>query len=66
VVEIPLELASAKQRSGPPRDRDADLSLPVWAGVLPLRQVTLEPVPAPDLGPSAAAPDYVRDYRRPG
>jgi len=32
-----VDEASAKVRAGPPIDADADLDLPVWAGVLPLR-----------------------------
>lgn len=34
VVEITIESASAKSRSGPPKDDDEDYALPVWAGVL--------------------------------
>lgn len=37
VVALPLDAASAKVRTGPPGDDEADLHLPVWAGVLPLR-----------------------------
>src|SRR3970282_1608380 len=35
LVEVPLEEASAKIRTGPPVDDEADVDLPVWAGVLP-------------------------------
>ena len=37
VVAITMESASAKVRTGPPHDDEADLALPIWAGVLPLR-----------------------------
>jgi uncharacterized protein len=36
ILALPLHEASAKIRTGPPKDFDEDLSLPVWAGVIPL------------------------------
>lgn len=36
VVELKIETASAKIRTGDPVDDDADLELPVWSGVLPI------------------------------
>ena len=36
ILALPLDEASAKVRTGPPKDFDDDLSLPVWAGVIPL------------------------------
>jgi nitroimidazol reductase NimA-like FMN-containing flavoprotein (pyridoxamine 5'-phosphate oxidase superfamily) len=36
VLRLPLTEASAKIRSGPPVDEEADYSLPVWAGEVPL------------------------------
>jgi nitroimidazol reductase NimA-like FMN-containing flavoprotein (pyridoxamine 5'-phosphate oxidase superfamily) len=59
IVAIPLEEASAKIRTGPPKDDPGDLELPVWAGVLPLHVVPGEPEPAPDLRPGIARPDYL-------
>jgi nitroimidazol reductase NimA-like FMN-containing flavoprotein (pyridoxamine 5'-phosphate oxidase superfamily) len=44
VAAIPLASAAAKVRSGPPQDEGDDLALPVWAGVLPLRQVAGDPL----------------------
>jgi nitroimidazol reductase NimA-like FMN-containing flavoprotein (pyridoxamine 5'-phosphate oxidase superfamily) len=37
VLRVPLEVASAKVRTGPPGDDDADLELPHWAGVVEVR-----------------------------
>jgi nitroimidazol reductase NimA-like FMN-containing flavoprotein (pyridoxamine 5'-phosphate oxidase superfamily)/GNAT superfamily N-acetyltransferase len=37
VLQLPIEEASAKVRSGPPRDTGVDLEHPCWAGELPLR-----------------------------
>jgi nitroimidazol reductase NimA-like FMN-containing flavoprotein (pyridoxamine 5'-phosphate oxidase superfamily) len=45
VVGLPIRAASAKIRSGPPNDPAADLELPVWAGVIPLRLVAGQPEP---------------------
>lgn len=52
LLEVPLADASVKVRTGPPIDDDADLALPVWAGVVPLTVVAGEPIAAVDL-PSA-------------
>jgi uncharacterized protein len=57
VVAIDIESASAKLRSGPPSDDEDDLGLPVWAGVLPIQQVTGEPIPADYSDNSLPVPD---------
>ena len=62
VLALDLEEVSAKVRTGGPIDDDEDMSLPVWAGLIPLRMTAGEPLPEPGKG---AAPDYVRNYRRP-
>jgi nitroimidazol reductase NimA-like FMN-containing flavoprotein (pyridoxamine 5'-phosphate oxidase superfamily) len=64
ILAIALDEASAKVRTGPPKDDEEDLELPVWAGVLPLRSVAGEPEPAPDLRPGIGMPGYVTDFRR--
>jgi len=64
VVAIPLDESSAKIRSGPPKDDDADYSMSIWAGLLPLPMVPGVPVPDPQLGPDIALPSYVASYRR--
>jgi hypothetical protein len=47
VVRLPLTEVSAKRRSGPVLDDEADYALPVWAGVAPISHhvVALEPDP---------------------
>ena len=64
ILAIPMDEASAKVRTGPPKDEDEDLELPVWAGVLPLTTVPGEPEPDPLLPTGIDPPAYVRDYRR--
>ena len=61
VVAIPIELASAKIRQGPPMDDEADLDLPVWAGVVPIRQAVGVPEPDPHLK-EESLPDYIQRY----
>jgi nitroimidazol reductase NimA-like FMN-containing flavoprotein (pyridoxamine 5'-phosphate oxidase superfamily) len=38
VLRLTIESASAKIRTGPPSDEEEDYALPIWAGVLPMRQ----------------------------
>ncbi|OOC53553.1 MULTISPECIES: pyridoxamine 5'-phosphate oxidase family protein [Nocardiopsis] len=59
VLALSLEEASVKVRTGPPSGDEEDHGLPVWAGVLPVRQVFGEPEPAPDLAPGVEVPDHV-------
>jgi nitroimidazol reductase NimA-like FMN-containing flavoprotein (pyridoxamine 5'-phosphate oxidase superfamily) len=66
ILALPLDEASAKVRTGPPKDPEEDLALPPWAGVLPVRMETGDPVAAPDLRPGIEPPGYVTGYRRPG
>lgn len=59
LLAIPIEEASAKVRTGPPKDDEDDLGLPVWAGVLPLTTVRGEPEPSPDLAGGIPEPGYL-------
>jgi nitroimidazol reductase NimA-like FMN-containing flavoprotein (pyridoxamine 5'-phosphate oxidase superfamily) len=64
VLALPLEEVSAKVRTGPPVDDEADYTLPVWAGVLPLKPVPQEPVADPRGNPAIPIPGYVQNYSR--
>ena len=66
VAALPISEASAKVRSGGPKDDDADYDLPIWAGVVPLELVSGEPATDPESRIDAAVPQYVAEYRRPG
>ena len=46
-VTMRIEEASAKTRTGPPVDDEADYALPIWAGVVPLRTVVGAPLDCP-------------------
>jgi RimJ/RimL family protein N-acetyltransferase/nitroimidazol reductase NimA-like FMN-containing flavoprotein (pyridoxamine 5'-phosphate oxidase superfamily) len=63
VLALPLREVSVKARTGPVSEDEADLTLPHWAGVLPLRLVA--GVPEPDAGVTAPTPDYLRAPRSP-
>jgi nitroimidazol reductase NimA-like FMN-containing flavoprotein (pyridoxamine 5'-phosphate oxidase superfamily) len=56
VLAMQIETATAKVRTGPPKDDPDDLTWPCWAGVVPLRMVAGEPEPD---GSLSAPPDYV-------
>lgn len=59
VLALTLDEASAKVRTGPPKDFDEDVALPIWAGVVPLELVAGEPEAAGDLPTGVALPDYI-------
>jgi hypothetical protein len=64
VVRLPLDEASTKVRTGPPKDDDADLGLTdVWAGVLPCTLTFGEPE-GDELAGGLPAPGSVTGYRR--
>jgi len=65
VLALEISDASAKVRTGPPKDAAEDLELPVWAGVLPLSLVPGEPLPDEHVPTSLEEPRYVRRYTRP-
>lgn len=60
VVAVDIEEASAKVRTGPPKDDDEDLELPYWTGVIPLHLTAGDPVP----NSSGPVPEHVRSWRR--
>lgn len=63
-VRVPINLASAKVRTGPPKDDAEDLGLPIWAGVLPLRIAYGDLQADPKLSGGIAIPDYLQEYLR--
>ncbi len=66
LLEMELNEASAKVRSGPPKDDDADYALPIWAGVIPMTTQLGSPVDDGRVLPDVAAPDAIMQfgYRR--
>jgi len=64
-VEIPIDTASVKARTDGVVDELEDLSLPIWAGLVPVRTEFGAPVAAPDLRDGIALPPSVAPYTRP-
>ncbi len=58
VLRLDLAAVGAKVRTGGPVDDDADLGLPHWAGVLPVRTAFGAPQPCQ----AAPLPDYLASY----
>jgi uncharacterized protein len=67
VVRVEITEASAKVRSGGPKDDPEDLARPgIWAGEMPLQVVPGAPVPDDSAPVTAPIPPYLVSYRRPG
>jgi nitroimidazol reductase NimA-like FMN-containing flavoprotein (pyridoxamine 5'-phosphate oxidase superfamily) len=64
VLRVPLVEVSAKIRTGMPHDDDEDYLLPIWGGVLPIRQTPQAPLADPRNLPDLAVPESVRTYSR--
>jgi len=68
VLALEISEASAKIRTGPPKDEKEDYELPIWAGLLPLRVTAGSPEADPALPPAIAKepPQYLKSYAAPG
>lgn len=64
ILSIQLDEASAKIRTGPPADDEADHHLDIWAGVLPVRIETMQPETDADVPNGVAPPSHVTSYQR--
>src|ERR1700740_630800 len=64
VLSLPLREVSAKVRSGPPKDDEADYALPLWAGIVPLQLTAGTPIDDPRLPKGIEPPHYARNYKR--
>ena len=65
LLRFPIEEASAKIRTGPPSDDDADYELPIWAGVIPLSLAVGTPVDDGRVPAEVELPTYAMWYARP-
>jgi len=64
IVRIPLTQASAKVRTGPPVDDEADYAGPWWAGVLPFSHDAGPVEPDPKLTEGIEVPPSVHAWKR--
>ena len=62
VASLDIESASAKVRQGMPVDSDEDMSLPVWAGIIPVNQNFLQPQVDPASQTPIPVPDYLQKW----
>lgn len=60
VLALDLDKVSAKIREGGVSDDAEDLTLPYWAGVVPVRLTAGAAVPDADLDPATPLPSYLR------
>jgi nitroimidazol reductase NimA-like FMN-containing flavoprotein (pyridoxamine 5'-phosphate oxidase superfamily) len=60
VLSFDITEASAKVRTGPPKDDEEDYAMDVWAGVVPLKIQQLKPIADPDLKSGVKLPEYLR------
>jgi uncharacterized protein len=65
VLRLTIESASAKVRTGPPKDEDEDYALPIWAGIVPLLQHYGAAQPDASLPADIGLPPSVRNLGRP-
>ena len=63
VLQIQIDEATVKIRTGGPGEEEEDLALNTWAGVIPLKTVIEEPIPDPVNAPKVPCPDYIRNYK---
>ena len=62
VVELTIETASAKVRAEGVLDEKSDIDLPIWAGVIPIKQVAEKPIREVDLPEKVEVPEHVLTY----
>jgi hypothetical protein len=63
VLKLSLEESSAKVRTGSAGDDEADYALPIWAGVIPVRQQVLAPEDDPRLIAGLTPPGHITDFK---
>src|SRR5688572_9093572 len=64
VLKLPVDEASAKVRTGGPKDDDEDYEMNVWAGVVPIGTKVGDPIPDEVLPADIEVPDHVARYSR--
>jgi len=63
VVAMEIESASAKVRTGPPKDDAEDYEIATcWAGEIPRQEILGTPVPDPMMAGSTPFPDYLSEW----
>lgn len=60
IVEVALDECSAKIRTGPPVDDEADYELSTWAGLIPFELTPQPPQADPKLDDGVVLPNYLK------
>lgn len=62
VLQIDIDNASAKVRAEGVNDEPDDMNLPIWAGVIPVKQIALEPITDESLIDGIPTPEHITAY----
>ncbi len=62
VVKMTIETASSKIRDVDVQDEKSDLNLPIWAGLVPIKQIAEFPISDKLLPKNIDIPSHVMDY----
>jgi hypothetical protein len=62
LIAMEIEEASAKVRTGEPKDDEEDYALDIWAGVIPIRQVVGAVESDPRLKSSVPVPEHLKRF----
>jgi nitroimidazol reductase NimA-like FMN-containing flavoprotein (pyridoxamine 5'-phosphate oxidase superfamily) len=62
LIAMEIEEASAKARSGEPKDDEEDYALDIWAGVIPIRQVVGAVENDPRLKAGVPVPEHLKRF----
>jgi hypothetical protein len=63
VAAVAITEASAKIRTGPPKDDEEDYALPIWAGIIPLALSAGEPIADPRMINGVQVPEHVLSFK---
>ncbi|MBE9475615.1 MAG: pyridoxamine 5'-phosphate oxidase family protein [Proteobacteria bacterium] len=63
VLRLKITEGSSKIREGGPNDDDADYSLPIWAGVVPIETRLMPAIPDPRNLPDVTMPAHIADIK---
>jgi hypothetical protein len=63
ILWMAIEEGAAKVRNGPPIDDPKDISIPCWAGVVPVAPTLGKPIPDPLMKSGIAPPPDLRKIR---
>ena len=62
IIAFPLDDYTVKVSDKEPEDPESDLKERVWAGVVPIEEKLGAPIPASNLDPTIAPPDYIKRW----